>query len=143
MIRTLFALLCLAMPAHAEVDVFERLSGVYGDPDAFVETCKRAPQHLIFTKDHARGAVQVFSDLNGTTDMLLAIDQRFTVLGRTAQGILIQFDDEDIRGPSGALRTWEFRPLANPDRYCWHATGSPDGECINTVRLCDSDVPMS
>ena len=75
--------------------------------------------------------------------MLLAIDQPFTVLARTAQGVLIRFDSEDIRTPGGALRTWEFRPLANPDRYCWHATGSPEADCINTVRLCDSDVPMS
>ncbi|MFC3181793.1 hypothetical protein [Cypionkella sinensis] len=143
MLRILFALTCLALPAHAENDVFEQLSGVYGDPDGFVETCKGAPQHVIFSKDRKRGAVQVFSDLNGTTDMLLAIDLPFAVLGRTAQGILIQFDSEDMRDPTGALRTWEFRPLTNPDRYCWHATGSPEPECINTVRLCDSDVPMS
>ncbi len=143
MIRILFALSCFAMPAHAEDDVFERLSGVYGDPNGFVETCKGAPQHLIFTKNRKRGAVQVFSDLNGTTDMHLAIDRPFTALRRTAQGVLIQFDGEEMRDPSGALMTWEFRPLSNPDRYCWHATGSPDAECINTVRLCDSDVPMS
>ncbi len=85
----------------------------------------------------------MFSDLNGTTEMLLAIDQPFLVLGDTAQGILIQFDSEEMRDPSGALRTWEFRPLSNPDRYCWHATGSADEACINMVRLCESEVPMS
>ncbi|OYU38739.1 MAG: hypothetical protein CFE33_12930 [Pseudorhodobacter sp. PARRP1] len=67
----------------------------------------------------------MFSDLNGTTEMLLAIDQPFTVLARTAQGVLIRFGSEDIRTPGGALRTWGFRPFAKPDRYCWHATGSP------------------
>jgi len=141
--RFIFALLCFAMPAHAEPDVFLRLSGVYGDPSGFVETCKAAPQHLSFTQDHKRGAVQVFSDLNGATEMLLALDLPFKVLRSTAEGVVIQFDSEEFLDPSGALMTWEFRPLSNPDRYCWHATGSADETCINTVRLCESEVPMS
>lgn len=102
MIRALFALCCFAMPAQAEQDVFRRLSGVYGDPSALVETCKGAPQHLAFAQNHKRGAVQVFSDLNGTTEMLLAIDLPFTVLHTTQQGVVIQFDSEEMRDPSRA-----------------------------------------
>ncbi|MDB5658766.1 MAG: hypothetical protein JWS10_1381 [Cypionkella sp.] len=142
MSRILFALLFCSTPAFADVNMFQRLSGIYGDPHPDGADCTQAVQRLTFADQNTRGDLQVVSDPQGP-NMHVSLDLPFTVLHPTQRGIEIRFDDEEILTPNGTLVVWEFRPLKAPNRYCWHRTDWPTDRCINMVQFCEAEVPMS
>lgn len=142
MSRIVVLLLFCTSPALADIDMLQRLTGVYGDPHPVFESCKGTVQHLNFSNQYQRGAVEVWVDDVGP-EPFIALNLNFTVQGTTPQGVEILFDGEEFHTATGAFVVWEFRPLASPERYCWHRTDWPADRCINTVQRCEPEVPIS
>ncbi len=140
--RILLAVLLSTGPASADVDMFHRLSGIYGDLHPVGAACTGAVQHVNFQNGNQRGALQIFSD-NIEPGTVMVGDLGFVVLATTALGVQIQFDTETQTASNGAVVQWEFRPLTDPDSYCWHRTDWAADQCTYTVQRCDDPVPTS
>lgn len=129
--RILFALLLIPQMAHA--DIFDRMTGRFGDAVVDSESCAENPTFSIFTPDRARVN---FAWARAVPSYTGAMITGFggTVVRVEGQSLIMLRDRETRLNDAGAPVLWEMRATDDPDGYCWRRLDWNSAECLQMIR---------
>lgn len=126
------AVLLVLAPLPGKADIYDRLSGTFGDPLVQEESCDTNPVFSRFTADHSRVT------FNWTRPVLSYTGAMITAFGGTLvatapDSISILRDSETRITRDGAKIVWIMR--ATDDGYCW-TRADMRGEACQPVLRC-------
>jgi hypothetical protein len=127
------ALFLVLAPLPGRADVYDRLSGTFGDPAVPEESCDSNPVFSRFAEDQRRLSFAWVHPVRSYTGAMITAFGG-TIVATGPDSITLLRDNETRVTREGAKVLWVMRAIANPDGYCWTRPDLNDGTCAPLLR---------
>ena len=123
----------LLLPQIANADIFDRLTGSFGDLDVPSESCAENPVYSSFSPDRGRVNFAWGRPVPSYTGAMITA-YGGTVVRVEGQSLIMLRDDETRLTDAGEPVLWEMRPTSAPGGYCWRRLDWEAAQCLPMIR---------